>query len=91
MVSGANMEVKTVKEGILIPRRILKESGIENFEVLTRQHEILNSSRTSTRKHYGFVGAEKINEEFVLSLEQDWHERGESEALLNFERLEGVR
>lgn len=74
------MEVKTVKEGILISRRILKELGIENFEVLTRQHEILIRPRTSTRKHYGFVGAEKINEEFVLSVEQDWSERGESDA-----------
>ena len=51
------MEVKTIKEGILI------------------------RARTSTRKHYGFVGAKKINEEFVLSLEQDWYERGESETL----------
>ncbi len=75
------MEVKTIKEGILIPRRILKELGIENFEVLTRQHEILIRPKTSTRKHYGFVGAGKINEEFVLSLEHDWSERGESEAL----------
>jgi hypothetical protein len=81
MAKVLNMEVKTIKEGILIPRGILKELGIENFEVLTRQHEILIRPRTSTRKHYGFVGAEKINEEFVLSLEQDWSKRGESEAL----------
>lgn len=35
------MEIKTVKEGILIPKGILKQLGIENFEILTGKHEIL--------------------------------------------------
>ena len=35
------MEIKTVKEGILIPKGILKQLGIENFEILTEKHEIL--------------------------------------------------
>lgn len=35
------MEIKTVKEGILIPKGILRQLGIENFEILTRKHEIL--------------------------------------------------
>lgn len=71
------MEVKTVKEGILIPKGILKQLGIENFEVVSRRHEILIRPRTSTKRHYGFVGSKKIDEEFILSLENDWHERGE--------------
>jgi len=70
------MEVKIVNEGILIPKGVLKQLGIENFEVLTRQHEILIRAKTITRRHYGFVGAEKINEEFILALEKDWSERG---------------
>jgi len=35
------MEIKTVKEGILIPKGILRQLGIENFEILTGKHEIL--------------------------------------------------
>jgi len=35
------MEIKTVKEGILIPKGFLKQLGIENFEILTGNHEIL--------------------------------------------------
>ena len=35
------MEIKMLKEGILIPKGILKQLGIENFEILTEKHEIL--------------------------------------------------
>jgi len=35
------MEIKMVKEGILIPKGILKKLGMENFEILTEKHEIL--------------------------------------------------
>ncbi len=35
------MEIKMVKEGILIPKGMLKQLGIENFEILTEKHEIL--------------------------------------------------
>ncbi len=35
------MEIKMVKEGILIPKGILRQLGIENFEILTEKHEIL--------------------------------------------------
>ncbi len=35
------MEIKTVKEGILIPKGILRQLGIENLEILTGKHEIL--------------------------------------------------
>ena len=35
------MEIKTVKEGILIPKGILRQLGIENFEILKGKHEIL--------------------------------------------------
>jgi len=35
------MEIKTVKEGIPIPKGILRQLGIENFEILTGKHEIL--------------------------------------------------
>jgi len=70
------MEVKTVKDGILIPKGILKQLGIENFEVVSRSHEILIRSKTNTKRHYGFVGSKKIDEEFILSLENEWHERG---------------
>ncbi len=71
------MEVKTVKEGILIPKGILKQLGIENFEIVSRQHEILIRPKTRTKRHYGFVGSKKIDEKFILSLENEWHERGE--------------
>lgn len=71
------MEVKTVKEGILIPKGILKQLGIENFEVVSRKHEILIRPKTRTKRHYGFVGSKKVDEEFILSLENEWHERGE--------------
>ena len=74
---GCEMEIKTVKEGILIPKGILRQLGIENFEILTGKHEILIRHKTSTRRHYGFVGSKKIDEEFILSLENDWNERGE--------------
>jgi len=47
------MEVKTVKEGILIPKGILKQLGIEDFEVISRKHEILIRPKTSTKRHYG--------------------------------------
>jgi hypothetical protein len=71
------MEVKAVKEGILIPKGILKQLGIENFEVLTKNHEILTRPKTSTKRHYGFVGLKKIDEGFISSVEEDWHGRGE--------------
>jgi len=71
------MEIKTVKEGILIPKGILKQLGIENFEIVSRQYEILIRPKTSTKRHYGFVGSKKNDEEFILSLENEWHERGE--------------
>ncbi len=71
------MEVKAVKEGILIPKGILKQLGIENFEVLTKMHEILIRPKTSTKRHYGFVGLKKIDDEFISSIEEDWHGRGE--------------
>lgn len=71
------MEIKTVKDGILIPKGILRQLGIENFEILTGKHEILIRPKTSTRRHYGFVGSKKTDEEFILSLENDWNERGE--------------
>ena len=71
------MEIKTVKEGILIPKGILKQLGIENFEVVSRMHEILIRPKTRTKRHYGFVGSKKVDEEFILSLENEWHERGE--------------
>ncbi len=71
------MEVKTVKEGILIPKGFLKELGIENFEVIAKHHEILIRPKTSTKRCYGFVGSKKKDEEFVLSLENEWHDRGE--------------
>ncbi len=35
------MEIKMVKEGILIPKGMLRQLGIENFEILTEKHEIL--------------------------------------------------
>ncbi|MCZ7358430.1 MAG: hypothetical protein O8C66_11675 [Candidatus Methanoperedens sp.] len=35
------MEIKMVKEGILIPKGVLRQLGIENFEILTEKHEIL--------------------------------------------------
>lgn len=35
------MEIETVKEGILIPKGILRQLDIENFEILTGRHEIL--------------------------------------------------
>jgi len=54
------MEIKTVKEGILIPKGILRQLGIENFEILTGKHEILIRPKTRTRRHYGFVGSKKI-------------------------------
>ncbi len=44
------MEIKTVKEGILIPKGILKQLGIENFEILTRKHEILIKPRSRRSK-----------------------------------------
>ena len=44
------MEIKTVKEGILIPKGILKQLGIENFEILTRKHEILIKRRSRRSK-----------------------------------------
>gem|GEM_PF-1171367 len=75
------IEIKSVKEGILIPKKVLIQLGIENFEILTRQHEILIRPKTITRRYYGFVGVEKINEEFISALEKDWSERGEIEAL----------
>ncbi len=74
------MEFKMVKEGILIPKSVLKDLGIENFEILTRNHEILIRPKTNTRRYYGFVGLEHVNEEFLTSLEIDWSERGEIES-----------
>jgi hypothetical protein len=71
------MEIKTVKEGILIPKGILRQLGIENFEILKGKHEILIRPKTNTRRHYGFVGSKKIDDEFILALENDWNERGE--------------
>jgi hypothetical protein len=71
------MEIKMVKEGILIPKGMLRQLGMENFEILTEKHEILIRPKTSTKRHYGFVGSKKIDEKFILSLENEWHERGE--------------
>ncbi len=74
------MEVKMVKEGILIPKTLLKDLGIENFEILTRNHEILIRPKTNTRRYYGFVGLNHVNEEFRKSLDMNWSKRGKIES-----------
>lgn len=71
------MEVKTVKEGILIPKGFLKQLGIDSFEVITKHHEILIRPKTTIKRRYGFVGSTKYDEEFISSIENEWHERGE--------------
>jgi len=37
------------------------------------------NARTTTKRHYGFAGLKNDNEEFILSLENEWHERGKIE------------
>ncbi len=73
------MEVKVIKEGLLIPKKILEGLGLDNFEILTRRREIILRAKTKTRRRYGFVGAKKINEELIKSFKTDWEERAEIE------------
>jgi virulence-associated protein VagC len=71
------MDAKIVEDGLLIPRRLLNKLGTDNFEVLTRDHEIVIRPRTKTRQYYGFVGVTKVDEDFLEQLEHDWEESGE--------------
>jgi hypothetical protein len=45
------MNVKMVKEGLLIPRSILNELGLSDFEILTRGREILIRPKTNVRRY----------------------------------------
>jgi antitoxin component of MazEF toxin-antitoxin module len=45
------MEIKTVKEGILIPRGILRQLGIENFEIMKGKHEIIIRPKSRKSNH----------------------------------------
>lgn len=58
-----------IKEGLLIPKSVLKDLGIDDFEVLTRGREILVRPKTVTKRCAGFVGEEDYDEEFVAQME----------------------
>jgi hypothetical protein len=71
------MSVKMVKEGLLIPRSILNELGLSDFEVLTRGREILIRPKTNVRRYLGFAREGEYDEELVELLENAYLERGE--------------
>ena len=72
------MEIKTVKEGILIPKGILKQLGIENFEILTGKHEILirpksrRSKRTIVDELRGSIKVENNDKIDEIILAEIW-------------------
>lgn len=65
-----------IKEGLLIPRSLLDDLGIDDFEVLTRGREILVRPKTVTKRCVGFVGEGEYDEEFIAQMEKKWSERG---------------
>ena len=47
--------------------------------------------KTSTKRHYGFVGLKKIDDGFISSVEEDWHGRAKIKTRDgDFERIEGI-
>lgn len=50
------MEIKMIEEGLLIPKSVLNELGIDDFEVLTRGREILVRPKTVTKQWCGICG-----------------------------------
>ncbi len=71
------MNVKMVKEGLLIPKSILNELGLSDFEVLTRGREILIRPKTNVKRYLGFAREGEYDEELVELLENAYLERGE--------------
>lgn len=71
------MEIKMIEEGLLIPKSVLNELGIDDFEVLTRGREILVRPKTVTKQCAGFVGEEEYDEEFISQMENAWAARGD--------------
>ncbi len=69
------MNVKMVKEGLLIPKSILNELGLSDFEVLTRGGEILIRPRTNVKRYLGFAREGEYDEELVELLENAYLER----------------
>ncbi len=66
-----------VEGGLLIPRSLLKKLHTENFEVLTRDNEIVIRPKTKTRQYYGFMGITDYDEELIKELENDFEASGE--------------
>ncbi|CAG0972148.1 hypothetical protein METP3_01552 [Methanosarcinales archaeon] len=72
------MEIQNVKEGILIPKGILKQLGIENFEILTGKHEILirpksrRSKQTIVDELRGSIKIENTDKIDEIILAQIW-------------------
>lgn len=71
------MSVKMVKEGLLIPKSILNELGLSDFEVLTRGREILLRPKTNVKRYLGFAREGEYDEKLVELLENAYLERGE--------------
>lgn len=66
------MNVKMVKEGLLIPNSILNELELSDFEVLTRGREILIRPKTNVRRYLGFAREGEYDEELVELLENGY-------------------
>jgi hypothetical protein len=71
------MDAEMVEGGLLIPRSLLKKLRTENFEVLTRDNEIVIRPKTKTRQYYGFMGVTDYDEELIKELENDFEASGE--------------
>ena len=71
------MDAEMVEGGLLISRNLLKKRRTENFEVLTRDNEIVIRPKTKTRQYYGFMGVTDYDEAFIKELERDFEENEE--------------
>jgi hypothetical protein len=61
----------------LIPRSILNELELSDFEVLTRGREILIRPKTNVRRYLGFAREGEYDEALIEQLENAYLERGE--------------
>ncbi len=69
------MNIKMVKEGLMIPKSILNELGLSDFEVITHGREILIRPKTNVKWYLGFARDGEYDEDLVELLENAYLER----------------
>ena len=71
------MNVNIVDDGpLVLPKSLLNKLGIEDFEVITENHEILIRPKTNIRRYLGFAREGEFDKELIEQLEDSYLERG---------------